>query len=135
MSKPQSKSQLPSEYADYKSSDQEKHLVHALIEVETWQQGKKQSTPHVQKFTPQAWSIFEKNAPALGYTVIILHEPETKEEKAAREEKEAKEAKAEADRLEKIETDRLAKEARDAKEKEEKGEKKDSESKGGEVKK
>jgi len=125
MSKPQSKSQLPSEYADYKSSDQEKHLVHALIEVETWQQGKKQSTPHVQKFTPQAWSIFKKNAPALGYTAIILHEPETKEEKAAREEKEAKEAKAESDRLEKIESDRLAKEARE----------KDAEGKGGEAKK
>lgn len=117
MSKQQLKnqSQIPSEFQDYQPSEKEAHLVHALIEQEAWDKGKRLSKPVVQKFTIPAFANFQKNAAGLGYTVNVLHTPETAEEKSERiaeEEKETAKAAEKAAKAEKEAAEKAAKEAK-----------------------
>jgi hypothetical protein len=78
MSKPSknpNKTQTIQSPENYQSPENETHLVHAFIEREQFIEGKKVSSGRVQKFTPQAYANFEKNAKSLGYSVDVLHQP------------------------------------------------------------
>lgn len=70
---------LPEDYKDYEADPKEAHLVHALIEQEVWDKGKKLSKATLQKFSQVAYANFIKNAGILGYTVTVLSTPKVKE--------------------------------------------------------
>lgn len=60
---------------------------HARIEVKSFNpnDGKRQSKPQLQTFSPKAWSVFEANSANLGYSVDILHDPTGEYPKAGKE--------------------------------------------------
>ena len=62
--------------ASYKFPESESHLVHASIEVETWEGGRKTSKPKVVTYDPRVFATQEANGGFNGYAVTILHNPD-----------------------------------------------------------
>jgi hypothetical protein len=60
---------------------------HARIEVKSFNpnDGKRQSKPQLQTFSPKGWKVFEANSANLGYSVDILHDPTGEYPKAGKE--------------------------------------------------
>lgn len=64
----------------YVPAANERHLIHAEMEVVSYNQstGKKLSVPMIQKFNTKEWPQIEKTAPQQGYTIKILFDPRKK---------------------------------------------------------
>lgn len=64
----------------YVPAANERHLIHAEMEVVSFDQrtGKKLSVPTIQKFNTKEWPQIERTAPQQGYTIKILFDPRKK---------------------------------------------------------